>query len=132
MGLTTPPRKKGSVTETRTDSQPLLSTLGEDGDSDSAPELMMTRGESRKNLSDRTPSSSARSLRIASWNVRTLYEAGKCVQAYKRNAAIQAGHTRIQRDPLDTIRTEKNSDQESLFYFQERRKESMKRELQLF
>ncbi|KAK3796976.1 hypothetical protein RRG08_015842 [Elysia crispata] len=81
MGLTTPPRKKGSVTETRTDSQPLLSTLGEDGDSDSAPELMMTRGESRKDLSDRTPSSSARSLRIASWNVRTLYEAGKCVQA---------------------------------------------------
>ncbi|KAK3795530.1 hypothetical protein RRG08_036857 [Elysia crispata] len=32
-------------------------------------------------LSDRRPSSSARSLRIASWNVRTLYEAGKCVQA---------------------------------------------------
>ena len=81
MGLTTPPLKKGSVTETRTDSQPLLSTLGEDGDSDSAPELMMTRGESRKNLSDWTLSSSARSLRIASWNVRTLYEAGKCVQA---------------------------------------------------
>ena len=42
---------------------------------------MMARGESRKDLSDRTPSSSARSLRIASWNVRTLYEAGKCVQA---------------------------------------------------
>ena len=81
MGLTTPPRKKGSVAETRLDSQPLLSTLGEDGDSDSAPELMMARGESRKDLSDRTPSSSARSLRIASWNVRTLYEAGKCVQA---------------------------------------------------
>ena len=75
MGLTTPPRKKGSVTETRTDSQPLLSTLREDGDSDSAPELMMPRGESRKDLSDRTPSSSARSLPIASWNVRTLYEA---------------------------------------------------------
>ena len=54
MGLTTPPRKKGSVTETRLDSQPLLSTLGEDGDSDSAPELMMARGESRKDLSDRT------------------------------------------------------------------------------
>ena len=36
MGLTTPPRKKGSVTETRTDSQPLLSTMGEDGDSDRA------------------------------------------------------------------------------------------------
>ncbi|KAK3803155.1 hypothetical protein RRG08_066063 [Elysia crispata] len=81
MGLTTPPRKKGSVTETRTDSQSLLSTLGEDGDSDSAPELMMARGESRKDLSDRTPSSSARSLRIASWKVRTLFEAGKCVQA---------------------------------------------------
>ena len=41
----------------------------------------MARGESRKDLFDRTPSSSARSLRIASWNVRTLYEAGKCVQA---------------------------------------------------
>ena len=41
----------------------------------------MARGESRKDLSDRTPSSSARSLRIASWNVRTLYEAGKCAQA---------------------------------------------------
>ena len=81
MGLTTPSRKKGSVTETRTDSQPLLSTLGEDGDSDSAPELLMARGKSRKDLSDRTPPSSARSLRISSWNVRTLYEAGKCVQA---------------------------------------------------
>ena len=41
----------------------------------------MARDESRKDLSDRTPSSSARSLRIVSWNVRTLYEAGKCVQA---------------------------------------------------
>ncbi|KAK3804299.1 hypothetical protein RRG08_029561 [Elysia crispata] len=67
--------------ETRLDNQPRLSTLGEDGDSDSAPELMMARGESRKDLSDWTPSSSARSLRIASWNVRTLYEAEKCVQS---------------------------------------------------
>ena len=44
--------------------------------------LMMSRGQSRKDAPGQMPPSSARtSLRIGSWNVRTLYEAGKCKQA---------------------------------------------------
>ena len=43
---------------------------------------MMSRGQSRKDAPGQTPPSSAStSLRIGSWNVRTLYEAGKCKQA---------------------------------------------------
>ena len=43
---------------------------------------MMSRGQSRKDAPGQMPPSSARtSLRIGSWNVRTLYEAGKCKQA---------------------------------------------------
>ena len=42
---------------------------------------MMSRGQSRKDAPGQMPPSSARtSLRIGSWNVRTLYEAGKCKQ----------------------------------------------------
>ena len=48
---------------------------------------MMDSGQSRKDSTDQIPSQSNKSLRIASWNVRTLYEPGKCnevVQEMKR------------------------------------------------
>jgi hypothetical protein len=78
-GPTTPPSKKEKVTDTRKQKD-TISTLGED----EAPSigLMMASGESRKEPTGLKPSTSnKRSLRIASWNVRTLYEAGKCKQA---------------------------------------------------
>ena len=41
---------------------------------------MMANGQSREDSIGQIPPSSPKSLRIASWNVRTLYEAGKCHQ----------------------------------------------------
>ena len=41
---------------------------------------MKDSGQSRKDPTDPRPSPSNKSLRIASWNVRTMYEAGKSSQ----------------------------------------------------
>ena len=51
-----------------------------DGGASAHAELMKDRGSSRKDSSGPSASSSNKSLRIASWNVRTMYEAGKCAQ----------------------------------------------------
>ena len=82
LGLTPPSQKKYYVTETQTTVTTTFTILGGDGDSATTTEWMMSRGESRKEAPGQMPPSSAKnSLRIGSWNVRTLYEAGKCKQA---------------------------------------------------
>ena len=78
MGLTTPSCKKNFVTETRTVRNSTFNILGDDGASDI--ERMMARGQSREDSTGLKPLSSNKPLRIASWNVRTMYEAGKCHQ----------------------------------------------------
>ena len=81
MGLTTSPCKKSTVTKTRAKAK-IKQSLGEEEAPGSTPGSMKASGESRKKAtSRRTSSSSKNSLRIASWNVRTLYETGKCQQA---------------------------------------------------
>lgn len=52
--------------------------MGDDGVS--GIEQMMTSGQSREDPTGRIPPPSNKSLRIASWNVRTLYEPGRCHQ----------------------------------------------------
>jgi len=63
--------------------------LGDDGvsgtehmrtDGVSGTEHMRTSGQSREDSTGRIPPPSNKSLRIASWNVRTMYESGKCHQ----------------------------------------------------
>ena len=46
----------------------------------STEEPMMPSSQSRKEAPEQTPPPTAKSLRIGSWNVRTLYEAGKIAQ----------------------------------------------------
>ena len=54
-----------------------------DGEASTSVESMKDNGQIREESTGPTTSSSSKSLRIASWNVRTLYEAGKCSQATK-------------------------------------------------
>ena len=51
-----------------------------DGRASEEPELMMPGSESQPEAAKRTPPSSNKSLRVGSWNVRTMYEAGKTAQ----------------------------------------------------
>ena len=43
-------------------------------------DLMMLSGQSRKDATGQIPPALNKKLRIGSWNVRTLYEAGKTAQ----------------------------------------------------
>ena len=71
-------RKKKIVTETQTRENHLQS-LGDNG-APTAVGLMKLDGQSRKEATMQTPPSSNKTLRIGSWNVKTLYEAGKTAQ----------------------------------------------------
>lgn len=51
-----------------------------DGGASAQPELMKGRGQSRKDSTAPIASLLNKPLRIASWNVLTMYEAGKCAQ----------------------------------------------------
>ena len=111
MGLTTPPCKKLHVTKTQRQTK-LNPILGGSG----VPNLghMMSTGESRKEATRQMPPPPIKhSLRIGSWNARTLYEAGKCAQAareMKRNRLhilgisethwIQSGQKRLHSGEL--------------------------------
>ena len=77
VGPTTQPVKK-TVTETQTKTS-IPSFLGE-GEASAPAEPMRDSGQTRKESTGPTTSSSNKSLRIASWNVRTMYEAGKSSQ----------------------------------------------------
>ena len=85
-GLTTHPIKNKKVTETQASTLNFSHILGDGGVSALA-DLMKDSGQSHKEvLMDATgqkPSSLNKSLRIASWNVRTMYEAGKSAQVSK-------------------------------------------------
>ena len=67
------------VTETSTEIIQLSNILG-DEEASAPSELMKDCGQSRKDSMNPIASSSIKSLRIASWNVRTLYQAGKTAQ----------------------------------------------------
>ena len=68
------------VTETQTDIRNNIHVLG-GGGAPSKENRMKPASESRKEAGQRISPSSAKCLRIGSWNVRTLYEAGKLAQA---------------------------------------------------
>ena len=78
VGLTTLLRKKSFVTKTQTREVNTIEVLGEEGVPEKDP--MMPSGQSRKDTAEQKPPSSSKDLRIGSWNVRTLYEAGKTAQ----------------------------------------------------
>ena len=78
IGLTSLSFKKSFVTETQT-RKTILHSLGDAGEP-SAEGSMKTGGQSRKDATGQTPPTSNKSLRIGSWNVRTMYETGKTAQ----------------------------------------------------
>ena len=80
LRVNSPYRKITLVTETQTDIRNNIQVLGGGGAS-SKEDRMKPASESRKEGGQRISPSSAKCLRIGSWNVRTLYEAGKLAQA---------------------------------------------------
>ena len=74
--------RKHYVTDTQRNTQNSSFILGDTGASATS-ELMKVIGQSRKDSTGPRPPASNKSLRIASWNVRTLYEAGKSTQVVK-------------------------------------------------
>ena len=70
--------KKHYVTETQT-TNISNHVLGDDGDS-SPEETMTPSSQSREDAAEPTSPPSSKVLRIGSWNVRTMYEAGKRAQ----------------------------------------------------
>ena len=80
LRVNSPYRKITFVTETQTDIRNNIQVLGGGGAS-SKEDQMKPSSESRKEAGQRKSPSSAKCLRISSWNVQTLYEAGKLAQA---------------------------------------------------
>ena len=80
LRVNSPYRKITLVTETQTDIRNNIQVLGEGGAS-SKEDRMKPASESRKEAGQRKSPSSAKCLRIGSWNVRTLYKSGKLAQA---------------------------------------------------
>ena len=74
-----PPRENVIVTDTQTNAFLQTHFLG-GGRASASPEQMKDSGSSRKDSTAPTASSPNKALRIASWNVRTMYEAGKSKQ----------------------------------------------------
>ena len=79
MGPAPPPRKENYATETCTTNENNTSVLEEAGPG--LPGRMTCCGESRKEATmPKTLLSTRKTLNIGTWNVRTMYEAGKTAQ----------------------------------------------------
>ena len=67
---------------------------------------MTQRSESRKEAVGPTPFLTSRTLtRVATWNIRTMYEAGRTVQVARDMEELQDWSSRTERDKVATDRT---------------------------